>query len=872
MPSVLDREVRAREADAFGHRHFALALADLIESSSNPPPFSIGLLGGWGMGKSSIKELYLADLEGSEARSQGNGKRRERFHAITFNAWRYGGENVKRALLRHVFRALGGDEGKLFDALFNQITRSRLEARPWLDVLRELWGRFGWGLGLILLFFLIIGLIAWGLGWLLGLGESSLGLALAVLLLAGATLAKPFLNPTWLVVPRYAAFTRVELPRASIEQYEELLLDQLHEFKKRRGRRCERLVIFVDDLDRLSAEEMVTGLDAIRTFMDLSTEELPAGMGIVFVVSCDEERVARALTERGRSSDLPGAVFSRSDARRFLDRIFQFRLELPPLPRQDMRRFAREKLAQHAPVFYAALEQRDGTIDDIIDRLIHVDVRSPRNAVQLLNAFVESWWLAVRREREGAGTNSPGGLREGAVTDYLEALAAICALRVDFPDFYTQLERQPRLLEWFTEVFIRGTPYEDESEAVREALRPFVNEGTLKPDYRPLRRFASSLEGLRWPSSLQPLLLLSQDAITRHSGDRGIGVFEALVSGDGPGALRELGRDADGRELTREDVALLRSLDEDLRAETPVRRNNAAAVIAGLAARIPRPSAYSVLTPVARRLIESDQLRWRLGVDGIREVIEPVSQGDRRAAAARLVEDLLRPEDEIAFRLVGGGQPSLHEAVEMVLEAVPLILSVLQRDGLDDISRAKLADWLEVRQIASARRQQVLSILQLETWMADYEPALVPLLGARYVRLIIDVLDSNEPPRLVLPETLRRVRGIFDDLYNGGEIRRTELWEFLPSLVSLREPLAVSLAREYFVARLRDVPPGSVNVFVRRFAERQSRSVEEAGIWELPDPCVEGGALVQILTDRPSDIDPGTQSALVNLAVNWSAT
>jgi hypothetical protein len=229
MPSLLDREVRARDADAFGHRHFASALAHLIESPSNTPPLSIGLLGGWGMGKSTIKELYLADLLGSEQRATGQAKRRERFHPITFNAWRYGGENVKRALLPHMFRALGGDESKLFDALFNQTTRSRLEARPWGEIFRELWGRFGWGLILIFIYFLILGLITWGFGLLLGLGEQSLGLALAVLVGAGAMLAKPFLNPTWLVVPRYAAFTRVEPPRASTEQFEQLLLGQLQE-------------------------------------------------------------------------------------------------------------------------------------------------------------------------------------------------------------------------------------------------------------------------------------------------------------------------------------------------------------------------------------------------------------------------------------------------------------------------------------------------------------------------------------------------------------------------------------------------------------------------------------------------------------------
>jgi predicted KAP-like P-loop ATPase len=62
MPSLLDREVSSPARDAFGHRHYAEALRSLIESEVNTPPFSIGLLGGWGTGKTTIKGLYLEDL------------------------------------------------------------------------------------------------------------------------------------------------------------------------------------------------------------------------------------------------------------------------------------------------------------------------------------------------------------------------------------------------------------------------------------------------------------------------------------------------------------------------------------------------------------------------------------------------------------------------------------------------------------------------------------------------------------------------------------------------------------------------------------------------------------------------------------------
>jgi hypothetical protein len=94
MPSVLDREVSDKAQDAFGHWHFAEALRSLIETPSHVPPFSIGLLGPWGTGKSTIKELYLSDLQNDGSGNRGD-RRRDRVHAITFNAWRYGGEDIK---------------------------------------------------------------------------------------------------------------------------------------------------------------------------------------------------------------------------------------------------------------------------------------------------------------------------------------------------------------------------------------------------------------------------------------------------------------------------------------------------------------------------------------------------------------------------------------------------------------------------------------------------------------------------------------------------------------------------------------------------------------------------------------------------------
>ena len=75
MQSVLDREISDQSKDAFGHQHFAGVLGNLIEAEHHLPPFSIGLLGSWGTGKSTIKELYLAALKNDPAGARGKGGR-----------------------------------------------------------------------------------------------------------------------------------------------------------------------------------------------------------------------------------------------------------------------------------------------------------------------------------------------------------------------------------------------------------------------------------------------------------------------------------------------------------------------------------------------------------------------------------------------------------------------------------------------------------------------------------------------------------------------------------------------------------------------------------------------------------------------------
>ncbi|WP_292415011.1 P-loop NTPase fold protein [Mesorhizobium sp.] len=327
MHSVLDRELSDFSQDAFGHRHFSNALRNLIEGPHRPP-FSIGLLGSWGTGKSTIKQLYLTSLE---ADSTGpNGKRRKnRFHPITFNAWRYGGdEDIKRALLLHVFIALGGDEVELRRSLYQQVSESGQNRRNLGEWLKEAMLQNAASATLFVLLMAATMGIIWLASYGLGLtNQWGLSVVLSVGAAVAAFLAKNVVDIRLKSPTLFNSQSVVTFPATSAEEYERLLIKQVKKFRSgAQGRPCERLVVFVDDLDRLSATEMVSGLDAVRTFLELPLAEGAEDFGVVFIISCDEDRVADALSRgRGRvNPELPGSVFTRSDARRYLDRLFQF--------------------------------------------------------------------------------------------------------------------------------------------------------------------------------------------------------------------------------------------------------------------------------------------------------------------------------------------------------------------------------------------------------------------------------------------------------------------------------------------------------------------------------------------------------------------
>ena len=880
MPAILDREISGADQDAFGHRHFAEGLQSLIESEELAPPFSIGLLGGWGTGKSSIKELYTNHLK-NDASKQGGRLRKDRFHCITFNAWRFGGhdQDIKRALLRHVFLELGGKEDHLHDKLFRQVSETTQKAKGWFNIMLETLRAWAMPIpALIAAMALLLGIC-----WLTLIGLDVKSEFLKSVIVVCVTWAYTYLlkNVKPPAVVSSTPITRVELPNTTSEQYEDLLLDQIRSYKSgdcksldgRSGKTCERLVVFVDDLDRLSAEEMVLGLDAVRTFMEIPANRLPKGIGLVFVISCDEAKVADALARGRRNSDLPGSVVTHNDARRYLDRIFQFRLEIPPPPRHDMREFARAHLAKLTSIT-ADLEARGFHLAPIIDRMIHVSVQDPRNALQIVNAFAQAWWVAQKREAEGLGTNKPGGLHEGAVTSHPISLGALCAMKVSFPDFYRDLQEDPLFLQRFTDVVIRKLNLDDQPLQTQDRLKERYfklstdGEFILKAEHRPLRQFVASLDGLRWPPSLQSLLLLSEDPVTRRLGPKMAPIYGDFVSGNTQGVLEGLARHNDNAPLHENEARALYQMFEDLRQELPTLRARASRVIADLVERLPEPPAYQLISMLCREIGDSLDLRSQLGLEKIGKILRSAVTDDQRVVASRLVGDVLGGSEAVKLLRETMQPPSLDEAVAMVHMAVPMILTVRASIGLERRADEQLLSWLLDRNISIGNKHIQLSFKELEQWLESYGDNLVSDLGLNYINALADELERSKAPQFDMVSSVTRARKIFDQMMDQGAESRPLLWAPLARYVSLSGVVAVRMAWEVAESNIQHANDEDICQFVRDFVARLLKDFDDEE--STMEHEVAASSLLRFVRERREALGVEAVKAIADLADLWA--
>lgn len=282
------------DVDLLGRQRLIESLASMIASPKQDTPFTIGLLGDWGSGKSNVMHLLQKSLEGREDR--------KRFYFADFNAWQYEHtDNMAAGVAQEVLKGLLERGG------FRRQTKIRLqfgvEENGWFIPV------FMVTLALIAITSFIMILLDGGYGWIAALSAS--GLILAGFIKRIFTILEHPLTAkinSYLKLPSYVDHLgTIPMLKRHLQTLCKLIIPPNEE-------NSHRLIVFVDDLDRCDPAAISRTLDAIRLVMDIEN--------VVVIIGIDHRIAFRAVEKQYR--ELADDYRTSADiARDYLGKIIQ---------------------------------------------------------------------------------------------------------------------------------------------------------------------------------------------------------------------------------------------------------------------------------------------------------------------------------------------------------------------------------------------------------------------------------------------------------------------------------------------------------------------------------------------------------------------
>lgn len=388
VPQLLgltDAPLRNIEDESLGLRDYVKALGTFISTCQTP--MTIAIQGDWGSGKTSMMNVVREGLD------------HQKIATRWFNTWQFSQfsmqDEIAISLLSGFLDELGDDAQKARSAVKN-LTRMAMK----------------------------------GIG---GISKAALEITTG----GGGDLVKDALDK----LAEGSSNTARQLRNLKDEISK--AVDSLLAKEK-----AERMIVFIDDLDRLVPERAVEILEVIKLFLDINK--------CVFVLAVDYNVVAKGLQQKF------GVGVDDLKGKSFFDKIIQLPFSLP-VAQYDIRKYMRTLCVD--PVRFS---------EDNLDRLVSLAENSigtnPRSLKRLFNALQLLHIVA----------NNKNMLNEDKVATKEERqriLFAVLCLQLAFEPFYCWLLKLPQLDTELFDTFcnlerLRASP--DILSAVMKSLNPSV--------------------------------------------------------------------------------------------------------------------------------------------------------------------------------------------------------------------------------------------------------------------------------------------------------------------------------------------------------------------------------------------------------------
>lgn len=222
-----------------------------------------------------------------------------------------------------------------------------------------------------------------------------------------------------------------------------------------------RLVIFVDDLDRCSEDNVVQLLEAIKLYLQTRY--------CVFVLGMDSAAVRRAVQAR-----LPGS--SAENAQEYLEKLFQATVHVP--------------ISRDRKRFVAGLVEGAELPKECVPLLDELLEPNPRKAKNFVNSLAVAWKTCETAD------------------EYIEPFVLVHYLKLYHPDVCRLLTYDPQHIETLHSVL------------VEDAILPKPNASAVRLLFRSAFRHAFDVAPIDSPTDVEQSSPSCTNRLDRHRGDR----------------------------------------------------------------------------------------------------------------------------------------------------------------------------------------------------------------------------------------------------------------------------------------------------------------------------------------------------------------
>ena len=297
------------EADLLGIKKYTDGLSNFIMNCETP--MTIAIQGGWGTGKSSIMKQVQESLK------------EDSVEIVEFNTWQYSQfhmeDKLALSLISELIKELHG-EPKLIEKLFTAAIIPIIKEVP----------------------------------------------AKAI----SKAISKTGVNGEVVVDNVIAAFTKQVSGIKEFKEEFQKLVDKKTYTKTTDGKkRNKRVVVFIDDLDRLSPVKAVELLEVLKLFLDCE--------GCVFVLAIDSEIVIKGIYDKYDE------LIQEDKGKSFFDKIIQVPFAVPT-KQYDIRAFIKKSLEEDLKTFQNI---PDPNLNDIVNIISNSLGNNPRGIKRLFNHY-----------------------------------------------------------------------------------------------------------------------------------------------------------------------------------------------------------------------------------------------------------------------------------------------------------------------------------------------------------------------------------------------------------------------------------------------------------------------------------------------------